>query len=69
MADPRANLKLKEETRDRLRKHKPPEQSWDEFLNGLLDGAPVVSETVELADGQVREIGERAAEEIETRLR
>ena len=66
--DSRANIKVERSTRDRLRDHKPDDQSWDEFLNGLLDDAPVVAENVELTEEQARVLVRKVGDEVEERM-
>jgi len=66
--DTRKNIKVSKETRDRLNDARGSE-TWDEFLNGLLDGAPVVSEDVELTDKQTRTLVRELGDEVEGRLR
>lgn len=66
--DERRNIKVSPETFSALNEKKPKNDTWDEFLSGLLAGAPVEADTVELDDGQVNEIVRRLGDEVEGRL-
>lgn len=65
--DERENLKVVLETYERLVGVKG-DDTWDEFLTGLLEGAPVEAETVELRGVQMNELARRLGDEVETRL-
>ena len=67
-SDTRKNIKVQPETYRALNDARG-NQKWDDFLNKLLDEVPVEREYTDIPDERVREIAERTAEEIETRLR
>lgn len=67
-SDTRKNIKVSPETYNALNKARGSE-TWDRYLSGLLEGAPIEREYSDIPDERVREIAEKTADEIESRLR
>lgn len=63
--DSRKNIKIEQETWERLRDEKGSAETWDEFLLALVGQVPRKAETVRLQDDQVREIARETANELE----
>lgn len=69
MVDERKNIKIPRELFDRMEQAKPNRDTWEQFLEKLLNEAPVRAERVRVEDDQVDEIARKTADELEERLR
>jgi hypothetical protein len=77
----RKNIKVEQATFDRLKEDKEQMQTWDQYLVGLVEGAPIKADVVQVEEEQVREIvreelrrveneqARKIANELEGRLR
>lgn len=69
MVEERKNIKVPLELFDRMEQAKPKRDTWEQFLEKLLNEAPVRAQRVRVEDNQVDEIARKTADELEERLR
>ena len=69
MTDNRKNLKITPDAYEQLDEKKPADQSWSEYLVGLLEGSRVAYDVRAIPNEQLTEIAHRVGDEIEDRLR
>lgn len=67
MVEERKNIKVPRELFDRLERAKPDRDTWEQFLEKLLEEAPVRAQRVRVEDDQVAEIVRKTADELEER--
>lgn len=56
MGEDRKNIKVEKATFERLKEDKEKMQTWDMYLSGLVEGAPIKADIVEVDEDQVRDI-------------